>query len=131
MAGSQLGDTGAAEQVDGLLGDLRPGRRYQVRRTVRPYLWTFTPGQLAPARRRPYLIVDHLDVLLRYFSTKSRAYSTTLGDLRQARIDWTRARLSYDPETTFVLGHWQYAGQGFTRGESALAVSFAPEVRHG
>jgi hypothetical protein len=56
-----------------------------------------------------------------HFSTKSRAYSTTLGDLRQARIDWTRARLPYDPETTVVLGHWQYAGQGFTPGESALA----------
>ncbi|MCA2223489.1 replication initiator [Nonomuraea aurantiaca] len=66
-----------------------------------------------------------------HFSTKSRAYSTTLGDLRQARIDWTRARLPHDPETTFVLGHWQYAGQGFTPGESALAASFAPEVRHG
>ncbi|WP_407941379.1 replication initiator [Nonomuraea cypriaca] len=65
-----------------------------------------------------------------HFSTKSRAYSTTLGDLRQARIDWTRARLPYDPETTFVLGHWQYAGQGFTPGEHALAASFAPEVRH-
>ncbi|MFD1547740.1 replication initiator [Nonomuraea guangzhouensis] len=66
-----------------------------------------------------------------HFSTKSRTYSTTLGDLRQARIDWTRARLPYDPEATFVLGHWQYAGQGFTPGESALVASFAPEVRHG
>ncbi|MEU7860300.1 replication initiator [Nonomuraea sp. NPDC049141] len=66
-----------------------------------------------------------------HFSTKSRAYSTTLGDLRQARVDWTRARLPYDPETTFVLGHWQYAGQGFTPGESALAASIAPEVGRG
>ncbi|MFB4279137.1 replication initiator [Nonomuraea sp. MTCD27] len=66
-----------------------------------------------------------------HFSTKSRAYSTTLGDLRQARIDWTRARLPYEPETTFVLGHWQYAGQGFTPGEQALAATLTEGDDHG
>ncbi|MGW0192017.1 replication initiator [Nonomuraea sp. NPDC003201] len=65
-----------------------------------------------------------------HFSTKSRAYSTTLGDLRQARIDWTRARLPYDSETTFVLGHWQYTGQGFTPGEHALAASLTQEAAY-
>ncbi|NUP14765.1 MAG: replication initiation protein [Streptomyces sp.] len=66
-----------------------------------------------------------------HFSTKSRTYSTTLGDLRQARIDWTRARLPYEAETTFVLGHWQYAGQGFTPGEQALAATLAEGDDHG
>lgn len=60
-----------------------------------------------------------------HFSTKSRAYSTTLGALRQARVDYCRtlrAQGSHDPETTLVLAHWRFAGQGFTPGESALAA---------
>ncbi|MFD7164913.1 replication initiator [Streptomyces violascens] len=67
-----------------------------------------------------------------HFSTKTRAYSTTLGALRQARADWRRlqaanAHADTGPaldadETTLVLAHWAYAGTGLTRGEEWLAT---------
>jgi len=67
-----------------------------------------------------------------HFSTRSRAYSSTLTALRQARADYRRARqaaaLPYDPDTTLVVAHWRYAGSGFTPGESALAATLAKEV---
>jgi hypothetical protein len=74
-----------------------------------------------------------------HFSTKSRAYSTTLGALRQVRADY-RARQERhecglpDPDdspegSTLVLAHWTYAGQGHTPGESWLAASIAAEIR--
>ncbi|MGC0383256.1 hypothetical protein RKD33_003473 [Streptomyces sp. SAI-129] len=74
-----------------------------------------------------------------HFMTKSRAYSTTLGERRQVRADY-RARqerrergLSEDLDdsegSTLVLAHWTYAGQGHTPGESWLAASIAKEIR--
>jgi hypothetical protein len=75
-----------------------------------------------------------------HFSTKSRRYSTTLGELRQARADW-RARqerraagLSEDLDddtdgSTLVLAHWTYAGHGHTPGESFLAASIARDLQ--
>ncbi|WP_235966194.1 replication initiator [Herbidospora solisilvae] len=63
-----------------------------------------------------------------HFSTKSRLYSTTLTELRQARADF-RIRFTRDPATTLVLGSWTYAGQGFTEGERALVAGLtAKEV---
>lgn len=66
-----------------------------------------------------------------HFSTRSRAYSSTLTALRQARAAYRRARqaaaLGYDPDTTLVIAHWRFAGQGFTPGESALAEAIAKE----
>jgi hypothetical protein len=50
-----------------------------------------------------------------HFSTKSRAYSTTLGALRDARAQYARARHSDelpDTDTVLVVGHWLYAGRG-------------------
>ncbi|MEO3874017.1 replication initiator [Nonomuraea sp. B12E4] len=70
-----------------------------------------------------------------HFSTKSRAYSTTLTALRRARLDYREAqelrRLPHDPSTTLVLAHWKYAGQGYTPGESALAASISKGDDHG
>ncbi|MFJ5267609.1 replication initiator protein RepSA [Streptomyces sp. NPDC088358] len=74
-----------------------------------------------------------------HFMTKSRAYSTTLGERRQVRADY-RARqerrergLSEDLDdsegSTLVLAHWVYAGQGHTPGESWLAATIAKEIR--
>ncbi|MFE7981758.1 replication initiator protein RepSA [Streptomyces cellulosae] len=74
-----------------------------------------------------------------HFSTKSRRYSTTLGELRQARADY-RARqerrergLSEDLDdadgSVLVLAHWTYAGQGHSPGESWLAASIARDIR--
>ncbi len=71
-----------------------------------------------------------------HFSTKSRAYSVTLGALRQARADHnealTRERATEvghplpDPDTVLVLSHWVFAGTGLTAAETWLAASRQP-----
>ncbi|MFE9677389.1 replication initiator [Streptomyces sp. NPDC006259] len=68
-----------------------------------------------------------------HFSTKSRAYSVTLGALRQERADHnealTRERAAAaghplpDPDTVLVLSHWRFAGTGLTAAETWLAAS--------
>ncbi|MFJ9717778.1 replication initiator [Streptomyces sp. NPDC101213] len=68
-----------------------------------------------------------------HFSTKSRAYSVTLGALRQERADHnealTRERAALaghplpDPDTVLVLSHWRFAGTGLTAAETWLAAS--------
>ncbi|MGJ5826117.1 replication initiator [Streptomyces ossamyceticus] len=70
-----------------------------------------------------------------HFSTKSRAYSVTLGALRQERADHnealTRARAAEAghplpaPDTVLVLSHWRFAGTGLTDAE-ALFASLRP-----
>ncbi|MEV0962722.1 replication initiator protein RepSA [Streptomyces sp. NPDC049910] len=76
-----------------------------------------------------------------HFSTKTPRYSTTLGALRGARADWRaqqeRREKGLTPidqddateDTTLVIAHWEYAGQGHTPGESWLAQSIADEIR--
>ncbi|TMR99969.1 replication initiator [Nonomuraea basaltis] len=63
-----------------------------------------------------------------HFSTRSRAYSTTLGAVRDERADYRRAQSVHGgaelpEESTLVLAHWSFAGQGYTAGESLLATS--------
>ncbi|MHC3820047.1 replication initiator protein RepSA [Streptomyces sp. DT9] len=67
-----------------------------------------------------------------HFSSKSRRYSTTLGELRQARADFRAAQerqsLALEdrvPDTVLVLADWQYAGHGHSPGESVLAATIA------
>ncbi|WEH16943.1 replication initiator [Streptomyces sp. VNUA24] len=72
-----------------------------------------------------------------HFSTKSRAYSVTLGALRQERADHnealTRARAAEaghplpDPNSTLVLSHWRFAGTGLTAAETWFAASRQPD----
>ncbi|MER5485026.1 replication initiator protein RepSA [Streptomyces sp. NPDC002812] len=74
-----------------------------------------------------------------HFSTKSRAYSTTLGALRQVRADYRadqelRERGLPDPDDSpegsmLVLAHWTYAGHGHTPGESWLAATIAEGIK--
>ncbi|MFE2300431.1 replication initiator [Streptomyces sp. NPDC059445] len=71
-----------------------------------------------------------------HFSTKSRAYSVTLGALRQERADHnealTRERAAAvghplpDPDTVLVLSHWRFASTGLTTAESWLAATRQP-----
>lgn len=70
-----------------------------------------------------------------HFSTKSRRYSVTLGDLRQARAAHRAAEArerhglpSLADETTLVLGHWRFAGSGFTPGEEIMAADVRRRV---
>ncbi|GAA0970877.1 replication initiator protein RepSA [Acrocarpospora macrocephala] len=70
-----------------------------------------------------------------HFSTRSRAYSTTLGALRQARVDYRLTQRAdheraFDPGTTLVLAHWKFAGQGYTPGEFALASGLSSGLSH-
>ncbi|MFF9685552.1 replication initiator protein RepSA [Streptomyces sp. NPDC014623] len=67
-----------------------------------------------------------------HFSSKSRRYSTTLGELRQARADFRAAQERQSlgledrvPDTVLVLADWQYAGHGHSPGESVLAATIA------
>ncbi|MGW6013979.1 MULTISPECIES: replication initiator protein RepSA [Streptomyces] len=71
-----------------------------------------------------------------HFSSKSRRYSTTLGELRQTRADYRAAQErdargldDIEPDTVLVLASWQYAGHGHTPGESALAASIARDLQ--
>ncbi|MCE7078990.1 replication initiator [Streptomyces sp. ST2-7A] len=108
-----------------------------ARRLIRT-AWTLgTRKELEDLRLRAWA---HMLGFRGHFSTKSRAYSTTLGALRTARAEWRRlqAALAHgdaptdtgptpepSEETTLVLGHWIYAGTGLTPGEEWLADSLA------
>ncbi|MER7831517.1 replication initiator [Streptomyces sp. NPDC095602] len=66
-----------------------------------------------------------------HFSTKSRAYSVTLGALRRERAEHNEALAREraadaghplpDPDTVLVLSHWRFAGTGLTAEERLLA----------
>ncbi|MFF4121035.1 replication initiator [Streptomyces sp. NPDC001714] len=63
-----------------------------------------------------------------HFSTKTRAYSTTLGALRAARATWHRRHTPTPSATTLVLAHWAYDGTGLTSDLERLAalISVSP-----
>ena len=66
-----------------------------------------------------------------HFSTKSRRYSTTLGQLRADRVhhnhhahEVTTGRLLLTPDDeVLVIAHWRYLGQGLTPGEALLTAA--------
>ncbi|MEV6731579.1 replication initiator [Streptomyces sp. NPDC051364] len=57
-----------------------------------------------------------------HFSTKTRAYSTTLGALRAARVAWHHRHTAPPSPTTLVLAHWAYDGTGLTPDLERLAA---------
>ncbi|MGV9991617.1 replication initiator [Streptomyces sp. NPDC003374] len=57
-----------------------------------------------------------------HFSTKTRAYSTTLGALRNARAAWHRRHTPPPSPTTLVIAHWAYDGTGLTPDLERLAA---------
>lgn len=62
-----------------------------------------------------------------HFSTKSRRYSTTLTALRHTRTEY-RARLQREAlglgdRSTVTVGHWQFAGRGYSPEAALLASS--------
>ncbi|WP_433352216.1 replication initiator [Microtetraspora malaysiensis] len=72
---------------------------------------------------------------MRHFSSKSRAYSVNLGDLRGARAlhRAVEARERHGlpalgDTTTLVLGHWRFAGTGYTQGEAIMAEHIRQRV---
>ncbi|MFF8478414.1 replication initiator [Streptomyces sp. NPDC015414] len=89
--------------------------------------------ELEPLRLRKWA---HMLGFRGHFSTKSRAYSVTLGALRQERADHNEALAREhaaeaghplpDPDTVLVLSHWVFAGTGLTAAESWLSSSRQP-----
>lgn len=74
-----------------------------------------------------------------HFSTKSRAYSTTLGALRDVRRAWrlaqadaARARAGHPapgPDTVLVTeSSWAYLASGYRPGEELLAAQTRHEI---
>ncbi|GAA4588676.1 replication initiator protein RepSA [Planotetraspora phitsanulokensis] len=84
---------------------------------------------LLPLRLRQWA---HMLGFRGHFSTRSRAYSTTMTAIRQERTDYWHAHAlengwAPDPDTTLVLTHWSFAGQGYTPGESLLATDLTAQ----
>lgn len=85
-----------------------------------------------------------------HFSTKSRAYSTTLTRLRSARVEWRNARLlrslgypegttlrhvdldgddtDAEGQTLLTAGSWRYLGRGHTAGQALYAKTIAGDI---
>jgi hypothetical protein len=88
-------------------------------------------GRLAYTRLRRWA---HMLGFGGHFSTKSRAYSTTLKALRQARLTWRREHHRtvehIDVETTLIVGALSYAATGWrTTGDALLANTAAAQAR--
>ncbi|MGH3327540.1 MAG: replication initiator, partial [Streptomycetales bacterium] len=78
-----------------------------------------------------------------HFTTKSRAYSTTLTAIREDRRAHAlttnsdhhqkvnKDDVQEDEDTTLVLAHWRYAGQGLTPGETLLATLLTQTTQDG
>jgi len=67
-----------------------------------------------------------------HFSTKSRAYSVTLGGLRAERAAYQREHAiaigvlpDRDEDTTLVINHWSFAGRGYLPPIGPLATDGA------
>ncbi|NUW39599.1 replication initiation protein [Nonomuraea rhodomycinica] len=89
--------------------------------------------EFAALRLRPWA---HMLGFRGHFSTKSRRYSTTLGDLRSARAQHRAAEArehhglpAVGDATTLVLGHWRFAGIGYTPGEAIMAEHIRQRVQ--
>ncbi|MFI6174380.1 replication initiator [Nonomuraea sp. NPDC051191] len=90
----------------------------------RMILTCFMLGDLPPHRGVRLAAWAHMLGYRGHFSTKSRHYSTTLGDLRQARADHRAeearvARGLPDPSAgeTVIRQEWRFAGSGHRNGE--------------
>lgn len=71
-----------------------------------------------------------------HFSTKSRRYLTTLGELRRARAEHRaqeqRAALGLEGRPVAYVGQWRYAGRGYSPEAALLAASVREDgVPHG
>ncbi|MFE9465430.1 replication initiator [Streptomyces virginiae] len=68
-----------------------------------------------------------------HFSTKTRANSTTLSALRNARAAWHHRHTPPTSPTTLVIAHWAYDGTGLTPDLERLAalIGGAPNARIG
>lgn len=102
------------------------------------------PASVAPYARLGKWV--HMLGFRGHFGTKSRHFSTTLGELREARRDWKANSGNGKPDTAqslhprdgdpsvddevLVIGSWRFAGMGWlTNGDAALAADAAARAR--
>ncbi|MCC9311884.1 replication initiation protein [Kitasatospora sp. RB6PN24] len=115
-------------------GQARPLPRLAVERHVRQMIRTcWELGKRPEFEALKLWKWSHMLGFRGHFSTKSRCYSVTLGQLRDDRRAWrseqarTHAGLpDLDPSTTLVIGHWAYHGSGYSPGAELLSAA----VRH-
>ncbi|MFE0187329.1 replication initiator protein RepSA [Streptomyces sp. NPDC058989] len=121
--------------LDRRIGELSELDRHQVPEHTRRLITACkTLDPLYPDRR--LWAWAHMLGFRGHFSSKSRRYSTTLGELRAARADFRAAQEREalgleppEPDTVLVLTDWQYVGHGHTPGESALAATIARDLQ--
>jgi hypothetical protein len=117
--------------------NLRCSRHYTQMITT---AWELGGGKLAATRSR-YCKWAHMLGYGGHFLTKSRRYSVTLGQLRQARTEHRRRQShpagEHDPwgrpldeHVVLILSTWTYAGTGYTATPDAeLALASAARAR--
>ncbi|MFV0307467.1 MAG: replication initiator [Desertimonas sp.] len=67
-----------------------------------------------------------------HFSTRSRRYSVTLGELRRARVEFQRraSGAEVDEPSNLVVAHWRFTGIGYrSAGEAFLAAAAEGRAR--
>jgi hypothetical protein len=115
----------SAGTVDRRIRDAGDVARLAVTEHARRMILTcFALNRLPQYQGLPLRQWSHMLGYRSHFSTKSRYYSTTLGELRRTRVGYRAAQARMllglpDPaeETTITLSEWRYAGSGHRHGE--------------
>lgn len=144
------GDVGDCRQCDGAGTSCDPDALRvpdHARRMIRTAWRLGGLAEFEPLRLRKWA---HMLGFRGHFSSKSRRYSTTLGTLRAVRTDYrqteTHTRLGIadddrvvtlkpgdelgdvEPGTIVILGHWRYAGHGYTDGQQPYADTIRDDL---
>ncbi|MER6178878.1 replication initiator, partial [Streptosporangium sp. NPDC001681] len=115
----------SAGTVDRRIRDAGDIARLAVTEHARRMIFTcFVLSRQPQYRLLPLRQWSHMLGYRGHFSTKSRYYSTTLGELRRTRADYRAAQARMllglpDPAegNTLTLSEWRYAGSGHRNGE--------------
>ncbi|MEV0243442.1 replication initiator [Streptomyces sp. NPDC050674] len=122
-------------------GQAEPIKALPVQRHVRQMIRTaWDLGNLPEFAELKLWKWAHMLGFRGHFSSKSRAYSTTLGALRDVRRAWrlaqadaarARAGLPTTDETTLVTASsWTYLSSGYRPGEELLAAQIRHDMAH-
>jgi hypothetical protein len=95
-------------------------------------------GKLPQLRELRLVAWAHMLGFRGHFSTKSRAYSITLGSLRTDRAAYQREyavaaglQPGLDPDTTLVVTDWHYSGRGHSLADLLSADIASSPPREG
>jgi hypothetical protein len=102
---------------------------------VRRMIWTcFTLADSPEYADLPLRKWAHMLGYGGHFSSKSRRYSVTLTELREARADYAARERAAGPEpdpnrSTITAGHWKYIGSGLLNGEHFWAAQVRDRIQ--